>query len=848
MMSSHERAARGVTTPADGSLAADRRSPAPSFDALTRIAAQALRAPYAAVTLRRGDSLLDIVNTIGFEPVLGVTPDLTYSGLVFETGEPVVLNGTGGDPRPRPEKGPIKSGGAYLGCPVLNFDGTLIAVLSVGDGEARVWTPEEIVLLSDLAQLAITEMALTERLSQIDRSKRVLEAIVRASAEGDTGDTFLASIVQQLATTLGVRHVFISKALDSPPTQARIVAIWTDGHLGEKGEIRELHGTPCDEMLASSPCYVPTDVRRLYPGDPLLSRLDANTYLGVAILDAVGELQGTLAVLHDRPLDDPDVARAMLAVFATRVSLEFERQRSDLAIRESETRYRRLVEMAPDAIIVHADERIMYANSTAERMAGVPPGGLIGQSVMGFVKPESLALVKERLALMVAANGAPITLPLVEQQLRTPDGRDLVAEVASTVVTWDGRSAVQIVLRDITERKRTQEELRLRDEQLRQAQKMEAVGQLAGGVAHDFNNLLTVIKVHAEFLLADLQRGGTSAESAEEIGKAATRAAALTRQLLAFSRKQLMQSRRLDVNDVVSEAEKMLQRLIGEDIRISATLAPDLWEVMADPGQLGQVMMNLAVNARDAMPEGGSLHIETSNVEISERLPIGGTSVVPGDYVRITVSDTGTGMNAETSARAFEPFFTTKPTGLGTGLGLSTVYGIVKQSGGYVWVDSTPGQGTTFTILLPRTVAAAEPAKPPLQPAGAGSETVLLVEDEMSVRELAKRVLERSGYHVLEAANGKQALKLAAAYRERIDLVVTDVVMPEMGGRAMVEELRNIRPGIGSLFMTGYTDDDMLRRGAMPPGMYLLEKPFTSDRLNRAVRAVLDGVSQMGAA
>jgi CheY-like chemotaxis protein len=372
---------------------------------------------------------------------------------------------------------------------------------------------------------------------------------------------------------------------------------------------------------------------------------------------------------------------------------------------------------------------------------------------------------------------------------------------------------------------------------------MEAVGQLAGGVAHDFNNLLTIIKVHAELLLDGVGPENPMHEDLQEIQKAGARAASLTRQLLAFSRKQLLQPRVLDLNAILAGLEPMLRRLISEDIRLVTRPAPELGRVSADAGQIEQVLVNLAVNARDAMPDGGTVTIETSDVELDAEFGRRrGANVPPGRYVRLAVSDTGVGMDESTRSRIFEPFFTTKEVGKGTGLGLSTVYGIVKQSNGFIWVSSRPGEGTTFEVHLPRVgEPAPEEGSAPTIPAAAGSETVLLVEDEESVRSLARRILERQGYTVLEARHGQEALRAAAEHAGTIDLAMTDVVMPEMSGSELAHRLEAMRPGVRVLYMSGYTDDEIIRRGVLGPGMAFLEKPFTANSLAKKVREVLDG-------
>ncbi|MBI3492477.1 MAG: response regulator [Acidobacteria bacterium] len=378
-----------------------------------------------------------------------------------------------------------------------------------------------------------------------------------------------------------------------------------------------------------------------------------------------------------------------------------------------------------------------------------------------------------------------------------------------------------------------------------QAQKMEAIGQLAGGIAHDFNNLLTVINGTAELALVQVTESDQLHEDLQEIRRAGERAAALTRQLLAFSRKQILQPQVMNLNTVVAEMESMLRRLIGEDIDLVVVPTPGLGSVKADPGQIEQVIANLAVNARDAMPQGGKLTIEMRNVEIDEHYARQhGVAVQSRSYVMLVISDTGVGMDEVTRQRIFEPFFTTKGPGKGTGLGLSTVYGIVKQSNGFIWVYSEVGQGTSFKIYLPQVAeGAASKRRSPIVASAHGTETILIVEDVGGLRHLAKRMLESAGYTVLTAANGDEALLLLERYEKPVHLMVTDVVMPGMGGRNLAERFDRTRPGMKVLYMSGYTDDVIVRHGVLDEGMPFLGKPFTAVELTRKVREVLDSES-----
>jgi CheY-like chemotaxis protein len=380
-------------------------------------------------------------------------------------------------------------------------------------------------------------------------------------------------------------------------------------------------------------------------------------------------------------------------------------------------------------------------------------------------------------------------------------------------------------------------------EQLRQSQKIEAVGQLAGGIAHDFNNLLTVIKGYSQLSLLDLKESDPLWENIQEIQKATQRATDLTRQLLAFSRRQILDLKVLDLNTLLQDLNKMLHRILGEDIELTTLLAKDLGRVKIDPGQIEQVVMNLAVNARDAMPMGGKLTIETANVELDEEYARAHIGVTPGRYVRLSVSDTGFGMSKEVKEKVFEPFFTTKEKGKGTGLGLSTVYGIVKQIGGNIWVYSELNQGTTFKIYLPRVEEEATflRHRDDTEILPQGRETVLLVEDDPSVRGFVVQVLRRQGYTVLEATNGKEALRVVQEEAGRkIHLLLTDVVMPQMGGKELADRLKILQPDIKVLFISGYTDNAIVHHGVLEPNINFLQKPFSPTALPRKVREVLD--------
>jgi signal transduction histidine kinase len=439
---------------------------------------------------------------------------------------------------------------------------------------------------------------------------------------------------------------------------------------------------------------------------------------------------------------------------------------------------------------------------------------------------------------------------ILERARRALDGREIVhfdhALPAEGADLWFDSTLTPLTedtalwtARDATERKQAESSLREREEQLIGSQRMESVGRLAGGIAHDFNNLLTVIMGFGELLQEQVDDGNPARQYIDEIVKAGERAEALTRQLLAFSRRQVLAPAILDLNMVVSDLHSMLAPLIGEDVELTTVLALNLGRVRADQSQLQQVVVNLAANARDAMPNGGTLTIETANVDLDGTFAQRHPPMQPGAYVLLAVSDTGVGMNEDTQAHLFEPFFTTKERGRGTGLGLSTVYGIVKQSGGYIWVESAPREGTTFSIYLPRLDDPATPAPPPVPSAvPAGTETILLVEDEDQVRVFVEGVLRATGYTVLAAARPEQALTLADRHGGTIHLLLTDLVMPGLSGREVAERVTTMRPTVKTLYMSGYTDDVAVRHGVA--GSAYIAKPFTPAALAEKVRSVLD--------
>jgi PAS domain S-box-containing protein len=494
-----------------------------------------------------------------------------------------------------------------------------------------------------------------------------------------------------------------------------------------------------------------------------------------------------------------------------------------------------LLESAAQAIIGAArDGSIVLANRKSEEMFGYTREELIGSRIE-MLLPESQRSVHEREREEYFAR--PRVRPMgigMELAGRRKDGSEFPVEVSlSHIDAQEGLFAIAFVS-DISQRKQL-------EEQLVHAQKMEAVGRLAGGVAHDFNNMLTVISGYNRMILDDLSPLDPLRGNAEEILKAADRAAALTNQLLAFSRRQIIRLSVLSVNAVIANTEKMLRHVIGEDIQLILNLARDAGNIRADPGHIEQAVVNLAVNARDAMPAGGRLAIETANVRLDETYARTHSGMQPGEFVMIAVSDTGHGMDAETRRRIFEPFFTTKERGKGTGLGLATVYGMVKQCGGDIWVYGEPGKGTAFKLYFPRVADPADDlaAEETDTPNAVSGETILVVEDEQAVRKLTVGMLRRTGYQVLTAATGADAVDVSKAHPGHIALLLTDVVMPGMSGRQLADTLLASRPAMKVLYLSGYTEDTVMHHGVLDPGVDFLPKPFSREALAKKIREIL---------
>jgi PAS domain S-box-containing protein len=539
------------------------------------------------------------------------------------------------------------------------------------------------------------------------------------------------------------------------------------------------------------------------------------------------ELEDRARTLHEREelglrqqtasLADARLARAHAATF------------------QCEARFRVLVNNVKDYALYMLDPsgKVASWNVGAERIKGYTGREILGKHISVFYEPGDVESGRPEKLLATAAE----TGRAEDEGIRVrKDGSTFWANVVVAPIHSGGvLIGFAKVTHDLTDRRHL-------EEQLRQSQKMEAVGSLAGGVAHDFNNLMSVVLSYSELLAEDLKESDPTRADLKEITDAGLRAVELTRQLLAFSRQQVLKPKIVDLTDIVRGMERMLRRTLGEDVELTATCAPGLGKALVDPGQMEQVIMNLAVNARDAMPSGGQLTIETAEVVLDEKYAAEHIGVNPGPHIMLAVTDTGTGMDSATQGRMFEPFFTTKEAGKGTGLGLATVFGIVKQSGGTIWADSEPGKGTSFKVYFPRTdeaTQASASSRPPGCRTNHGSETILLVEDDDRVRLLARTILRKYGYNVLEAQSGGDALLLCEQHPSTVHLLLTDVVMPRMSGRQLAERLLAIRPDMKVLYMSGYSSDPVMRDGILNATIAFIQKPITPEALGRKVRETL---------
>jgi PAS domain S-box-containing protein len=688
---------------------------------------------------------------------------------------------------------------------------------------------------------------LTDKVSQQagqmgDLSAR-LEALIAISGELNVAQAPPVLLERYCGAAREVIGAVCASACITDESGREVRRYYSGGSPGNCGETCGMGG-PMAEMLAGRACRRGRNgagapvVLGCGPGIP-----PVNSYLVVPILtrnrtygwlglgDKVGNAEFTA---EDERLLTTLAAQLAVGYENSRLFEELKTRAEDLEHevverRRSAEKYRMVVEQASDGIIIGDQKGNFFeVNSRMLEMLGYTREEFLGLNLLDLIPREDQVGDPLRLDVLLSRR-----VFRMERRFIRRDGSLIEVEIGFCGLE-DGR--MQAIVRDVAERKRLETELR-------QSQKLEAVGRLAGGVAHDFNNLLTVILGHSDLVLNSMEPGDRRRREIEDIRDAGARAATLTSQLLAFSRKQVLQPKVLNVNNALANLTKMLGRLISSNIEVIERYGPEMWHAKVDPGQLDQVILNLALNARDAMPLGGKLTLETANCRIDGERMAQHPEAPAGEYVMLSVSDTGSGMNAETRSHLFEPFFTTKAPGKGTGLGLSTVYGIVRQSGGYISVASAPGSGTTMKVFLPRIAAASEaaPSRDEYQPLPLGSETVLLAEDEERVRALTASVLGQLGYQVLQAGDGEEALVVARAYRGEIHLLLTDIVMPKRNGNELAVEIRRDRPGIKVLFSSGYTGDVVAQQGALDPTVPFLQKPFTPRTLAVKVREALGG-------
>lgn len=701
-----------------------------------------------------------------------------------------------------------------------------------------VWSLGRPILVNDKQ---IARYAIYRDITERKRAEKLQSALYRISEEATTAEDlgkFYKVIHETVADLLYARNFYIA-LLSDDRTALHFVYGVDEVDTFESPEIAVPLKKGCTEYVLRTATTEQITRERF----SVLAEINEIEQVGTPSVDWLGaplksgdKIFGVIVVQsYDTKVRYQDADKEILTFVSQHVATAIERKRNLDALRKSEAKYRSLVDSAVYAIFVCAPSgRVIGANSALAKMLGYA-------SIQ-----ELLALDLARDICADAGDCEKITARLREEsQLVAIETRWKRRDGSTVSVRLSGRrllnssgvvEAFEMIAEDITEQRRL-------EEQLRQSQKMEAVGRLAGGLAHDFNNLLTVIKGYSELMVNGLNEADPLHGEAIEINRAADRAASLTRQLLAFSRQQVLAPRVLDLNQIVVGMEKLLRRLLGEDVRLHAVLEPTLGVVRVDPGQVEQVIMNLSVNARDAMPKGGMLTIETANVRLDEAYVREHLGAGSGNYVMLAVSDTGAGMSSEVKSRIFEPFFTTKELGKGTGLGLSTVYGIVKQSEGYVSAYSEVGVGTTFKVYFPRVDGLPDSGKSRAvkRTRYRGTETVLLVEDEDGVRSLVRQVLQDGGYTVVDARNAGAALLICARHPTEIHLLVSDVVLEDMSGRELVNRLSDARPEMKVLFMSGYTDDTIIRHGILQEGTAFLQKPFTTEALARKVRAVLDG-------
>jgi two-component system cell cycle sensor histidine kinase/response regulator CckA len=728
-------------------------------------------------------------------------------------------------------------------------------------GSILRYTPGHAYTLLGLAITVPLTVLLVVRLRETADRAKVIELSRNEAERLDRRLAFFAEANSVLASSIDYEVTLRNLARLIVPTLADWCAIHVASEQGILHFISGAHRDPAKDLLVRALCeygsrrapfgaprhrgdYGPVteELLRSAAEDPehrkLFRALAAGSFLRVPMV-ARGQSVGTITLAvgpeSGRHYGPDDLAFA--EELASRAALSVDNARLHRAAQEADERYGMLFGSNPQPMWVFDVDTLAFleVNEAATRHYGYSRDEFLSMTVLDILPPEDAPGLRHGLERTGTQRG---DVALIQHQRK--DGAILDMELVSHEMELDGRRARLVLATDISERTRTRAALHQSEEQLRQAQRMDAAGRLAGGVAHDFNNLLTTIRGFSDLLLRDILEPDRRRKDVEQIRKAADRGAVLTRQLLSFGRQQTLEPRPIELNGVVASMDGLIQRLIGADIRLVTELRPGLGEVMMDAAQLEQVLVNLVLNARDAMLSGGTLTIETGERQISGSAR--GRSVKPGRYIVLAVSDTGSGMDNDTLTHVFDPYFTAQAPGQRAGLGLSIVYGIVKQNGGVVRVSSEPGLGTTVKIFLPR-VEGEEPGAPDIGASLRGDETVLIVEDEDGVRELMWKILTEHGHTVLEARHGRDALTVAAGHHHPIQLLLTDVVMPEMGAGELADQMRAQRPDLKVLFVSGYTNDEVVRRGVNRKDAAFLQKPFTAEELMRKVRQVLDGTT-----
>lgn len=668
--------------------------------------------------------------------------------------------------------------------------------------------------------------------TRVEALSSALYRIAEHSSSAQDLQQFFAAVHSIVDELMYARNFYI--ALYDPATELLSFPYFVDEH-DSTPPAKKMGKELTDYLIRTGePLLATPEVLQTMEDRGLVERNGSRSldWMGVPLKVGQHTIGGLVVQTYSKNIRYGERDKEILTFVARQLASAIEIKRNEQALRRSEARYRSLVQSSVYGIYRSSLEgRFLDVNPALITMLGYSSG----EEVLRLDPEKEIFAYSEEHTRLIDEFRRTGRLDGIEVKWNRQDGSTITVRISGRAVSSADEPAdvLEAIAEDVTDR-------RALEDQFRQAQKMEAVGRLAGGVAHDFNNLLMVVSGYAEVILAKLELDHPLREKALAIQQASDRATTLTRQLLAFSRKQLLELKVVDVNAIVADMERLLRPLIGENVVLTAKLAPEAGYMRADAGQLEQVLMNLVVNAKDAMPQGGKLTIRTQNLVVDESHRRGQMFIRPGNYVMLSVSDTGMGMDKETQSRIFEPFFTTKEKGKGTGLGLSTVYGIVKQSGGYVLVHSELGRGTTFHIYLPQVEGTTEKhAAPVASTAAGGTETILLVEDEESVRDLVRDTLEAKGYKVLTAENGEAGLTAAAGHLGKIDLVITDVVMPGMGGRELVQRIAKTRPETKVLYLSGYTEDSIISEGTIESGTAFLQKPFTLQNLSRKVREVL---------